>query len=299
MPLLYEEALKLAVEDRQRGVIEEIITDDAMFALMPFTQVADETYSYVREGELAEGAFVAPYEVLEESASTFVPVDTKIVRFAGQVDIDNFMDEVQSGLNPQTATQIAMKAKGMGRQFRKQVVQGNKTTNPLSFDGLRQLVVADRTLSAGVNGNAVSFSALDELLDTVPLGADALVMRRGTWRAIKALNRAFGGNTADMAQLKNFGTVPAYDGVPVIINEFLHDDEVQGTNTATSSIYAVRFNEADGVHGLFKGATAGLRMENIGLLQDRDATRYRLKWYAGMALKATHSLARLRGVTSI
>lgn len=299
MPLLYDVATQLSIEDRQRGVIEEMITDDAIFDLMPFTQVNDETYSYVREGELAEGAFVDPYEVLEESASTVTSHSTKIRRFAGQVDIDNFMDEVQSGLNPQTAIQIAMKAKGMGRQFRKQIIQGSVLADPKGFDGMRALVVADRTLSAGVNGSAVSFAALDELLDAVPLGADALLMRRGTWRAIKSLNRAFGGNTADMVALKNFGTVPAYDGIPVVISEFLPDDEAQGSATNTTSIYAARFNEADGLHGLYKGDKAGIRLEDIGVLADKDATRYRLKWYAGMALKATHSLARLRGVTSV
>ncbi|MTH61196.1 major capsid protein [Paracoccus litorisediminis] len=300
MPLLAAEAAKLSIEDRQRGVIEEIIKDDALFALLPFVGVTDEVYSYVREATLAQGAFVDPYEVLEESASTFTSHSTKIRRFAGQVDIDNFMDEVQSNLNPQTAIQLASKAKGMSLQFRSELVNGDTAVNAKSFDGLRKLTPAGQTLGAGTNGGALSFAQLDELLDAVPKGADCLMMRRGTWRAIRALNRAFGGNVAEDTMIENFGhPVKAYDGTPVIINDFLPANEVQGTANETCSIYALRLNEADGLHGIYGGHSAGVRMEEIGTLEDKDATRYRLKWYAGLVLKATHGVARLKGLTNI
>lgn len=300
MPLLIAEAAKLSMEDRQRGIIEEVIDKDEMFALLPFVQANDETYSYVRENVLAEGAWLDAYEDIEESASTFTPVSTKLKRIAGQVDIDNFMQEVQSNLNDQTAIQLALKAKGMGRQFRSEVVNGDIAVNAKGFDGLRKLTVPGQTLNAGVNGGAVSFTAMDELKDAVKLGADALMMRQGTWRAIRALNRAMGGNTAETIMIENFGRpVPAYDGIPVIINDFLPVNETQGSNSDTTSIYAIRLNEVDGLHGLFGGASAGFRLERVGLLQGKDATRYRMKWYAGMALKATHAIARLKGVTNI
>lgn len=300
MPLLEEEAAKLSMEDRQRGVIEEIIDNDELFALLPFVQANDETYSYVREKTLAEGEWFSAYEDLEESASEFDPVSVKLKRLAGQVDIDNFMDEVQSATNNQVAIQLAAKAKGMGRQFRNVLVNGNSSVNGKQFDGLRTLTPADQTLSAGDNGGSVSFAALDELKDAVKLGADVLMMRQGTWRAIRALNRTMGGNTADTVMLKNFGRpIPVYDGIPVIINDFLKTDETQGTANQTTSIYAMRLNEADGFHGIFGGHSAGMRMEKVGLLEGKDATRWRMKWYVAAALKATHAVARLKGVTNI
>lgn len=300
MPLLAEEAAKLSREDKQRGVIEEVIRDDEMFALLPFVGVKDETYTYTREGTLAQGAFVDPYEELEESASTFINVSTKLRRFAGQVDIDNFMDEVQSELNPQTALQIAAKAKGMGMQFANEVVNGDVTVNAKSFDGLRRLTPATQTLLAGTNGSPISFAALDELIDAVPKGVDALMMRKGTWRAIRALNRAMGGNTAETVMIKNFGKpIKCYDGLPVIINDYLPVNETTGTSDATTSVYALRLNEVDGLHGIYGGHSAGMRLEKIGVRENYDSTRYRLRWYAGLALKATHGVARLRGVTNI
>lgn len=300
MPLLVTEAAKLAMEDRQRGVIEEIIDQDELFALLPFVESLDQTYSYVREKTVAGGDWFSAYEDLEESASTFDPVNTQLKVLAGQVDIDNFTAEVRSRLNDQVAIQLAAKAKGIGRDFRNVLVNGDTAVNAKQFDGLRKLTVASQTLEAGTNGGAISYSALDELLDAVKLGAQALMMRQGTWRAIRALNRAQGGNTADTVMIENFGRpVKAYDGVPVIINDFLPVDEAQGTNDETTSVYAIRLNEVDGFHGLFGGASAGMRLEKVGLLQGRDATRWRIKWYCGAALKATHAVARLKGITNI
>lgn len=300
MPLLAAEAAKLSIEDRQRGVIEEIIDKDDMFALLPFVKVSDETYSYVREKTLAGGAFLDAYEDLEESAATFESVSTKVRRFGGQVLIDNFMDKVQGNLNDQTAIQLAAKAKGMGRDFRNAVVNGDTAVDPKGFDGLRKLTVAAQTLDAGANGGAVSFAALDELKDAVTKGADVLMMRQGTWRAIRSLNRAAGGNTADLNMVNNFGVpMKMYDGTPVIINDFLPVDEVMGTADATTSIYALRMNEVDGLHGIYAGDSAGLSLLDLGHHPTKDARLWRMVWYAGLALKATHGVARLRGITNI
>lgn len=300
MPLLAAEAAKLSIEDRQRGVIEELIDREELFALLPFVRVDDETYSYVRENTVAQGAFFDAYEDLEESASTFTPVSTKLKRFGAQVDVDNFMWKVQSALNDQRAIQVAQKIKGIGFQFKDAIVNGDTAVNAKGFDGLKKLTPGSQTLVAGANGGALSFAALDELKDAVKLGADFLMMRQGTWRALRALNRAMGGNTADHIMLDNFGhPVKVYDGTPVIINDYLPTDEVQGSANETTSIYALRVNEADGFHGIYGGDAAGFTIQDLGLLEKKDASRTRIIWYVGAALKATHAVARLKGITNV
>lgn len=300
MPLLVTEAAKLSQEDKQRGVIEEIIDRESLFALLPFVRSNDKTYTYNREATISEGTFLDPYEDITEGAATFQSVSTQLKVLAGHVDMDNFTTEVQSSLNDQIAIQLAAKAKGIARKFKRTLVTGDVSANPKEFDGIQKLVTSGQTLEAGANGNAVSFAALDELKDMVKLGADVLMMRQGTWRAIRELNRAFGGNTADVAMIENFGhPVPMYDGTPVIINDFLPADEVMGTNDKTCSVYAIRLNEADGLHGLYGGEAAGMRLQPLGDLENKDASRWRIKWYCGLALKATHSLARLKGITNI
>lgn len=300
MPLLRVEAEKLSNNTLLQGIVEEIIDRDAMFAMLPFAQVNSKALVYNRENTLAGADWLDPNDTINESASTFTEVTAKLRILAGDVDVDKFLIETMGDTNNQVVTQLQAKAKGVGRIFHAQVANGDATANTKAFDGLPNLVDPAMSFAVAANGGAITLELLDQLRDMVKMGPDAFIMRSGTWRAIRVLLRAFGGNTAQMIEIENFGVpVPAFDGTPVIINDFLADDEVQGTETAACSIYAARFNEADGLHGIYGGPTAGMRVENIGTVQNKDAYRFRMKWYAGLVLKSTQSLARLKGVTNI
>lgn len=300
MPLLETEANKLSQEMLERGVIEEIIDREALFAVLPFKTVEGKAYLYNREATLSEGDFLDPYDAVQEGAATFSEVTTRLRILAGDVDMDKFLLSTQSDKNPQLAIQIAAKAKALTRKLKRTLVNGNNSVNAKEFDGLKVLTPNTQTLVAGTNGASVTFSMLDELRDAVLLGADCFMMRQGTWRAIKALLRGFNGNSAETIMLPNFGhPVPAIDGMPVIINDFIPANEVTGSSSVTTSIYALRLNEVDGFHGIVGGEAAGLKVEEIGTIQNKDAIRYRVKWYVGAALKATHSVARLSGITNI
>lgn len=301
MPLLRVEAEKLSNNVLEQGVIEEIIDQDAMFALMPFKRIVGKAYVYNRENSLSEAEFLDPYDVVPEGGATFDEVVAKLRILAGDVDVDNFLDETMGDTNNQTAIQIAAKAKGMRRKFQRTLATGNSGTDPKSFDGIAQLCDASQTINAAGEGEALTFEKLDQLLRAVPLGADALVMRGGTHDAILSMLRNLGGTTPDHVTLPGSGiVVPAYRRTPIIINDFLPAEDHGTAGPAnTCSIYAVRFNEADGMHGIFGGPTAGIRVQTIGTLQNKDAERYRMKWYCGTALKSTKSLARLKGITNV
>lgn len=302
MPLLRAEAEKLSNNDLLAGVVEEIIDRDELFALLPFTQVNAKALVYNREKTLSEGSFIAPVTgVVPEGAATFDEVVAKLRVLAGDVDVDKFLNQTMGDTNNQLAIQIAAKAKGLARKFRRTLAIGDSVANVDEFDGVSKFVVAGQTIDAGVNGAAITLSMLDELLDAVKLGADAVMMRSGTLRAFRNVLRTSGNGTdAYMLQLENFGRpLLGHNGVPIIVNDFLPANEVQGTATATCSVYALRLNEVDGFHGLFGGDSAGIVVENIGTVQDKDATRTRLKWYCGTALRATHSVARIKGITNI
>ena len=57
-----------------------------------------------------------------------------------------------------------------------------------------------------------------------------------------------------------------------------------------------RFGEGDGLCGIQNGGT---QTEFWERLEEKDAQRTRIKWYCGLALKATKSLAAIRGVTNV
>lgn len=300
MPLLREEAEKLSNNQLIQGVIEEIIDRDDLFSILPFKGVSGKAYVYNREKTLGGANWLDPNEVIQEESSTFDEVTARLRILAGDVDVDKFLDATMGDTNAQKALQIKQKAKGVAREFHKTLARGDSATNSKQFDGFDKLVTAGQIVDAGANGNPLTLSMLDELCDAVPNGADVIVMRRGTIRAYRALLRATYGTDAVMQQLENFGRpMLTHNGIPIIMNEFLAPDEVKGSSSATTSIYAVRLNEVDGLHGLYGGNNAGIVVEDIGTVQNKDATRTRLKWYCGLALKSTRSIAAVRGVTNI
>ena len=87
-----------------------------------------------------------------------------------------------------------------------------------------------------------------------------------------------------------------YDGIPIIVDDFISDTQVQGSSGATtSSIYAVKFGTAEGVAGLQSG---GIQVEPVGELETKDATRWRVKWYASLAVFSMLGIARVKGITA-
>lgn len=301
MPLLRTVAERMSNNTLLQGVVEEIIDREALLEMLPFQQLNSKALVYNREETLSEGVYLDPNEVVPEEASSVTEHVAKLKILIGDVDVDKFLNSTMSDTNSQLAIQIAMKAKGMMRKFKRTLVNGDEATNAKEFDGIDQICQdTGMEIAAGTNGAALDLAMLDELLSAVKNGADALMMREGTFRALKQLWRLAGGNTGGMLQINNFGlTVPAHDGTPILINDFIPGDVAQGTAPNTASIYAIRFNEADGLHGLYGGDNAGFSLEDIGTVQNKDAMRTRLKWYHSLVLKSTQSMAALRGVTNV
>ena len=314
MPLLKAEADKLSNNQLVAGVIEEIIERDDLFAALPFVRTNGKAYVYHREDVGASNnitagpglpTFLDPNDTIVEGAVPFKEVVTRLRILAGDVDVDKFLQEVESDTNDQMAVQIAKKAKALGRMYHDALANGDSGTNAKQFDGLKALMSNGdsnpaQTVVAGTNGAALTLSMLDQLLDQVPNGADALIMRRGTIRAFRSLLRASGGARPDDFMMSQFGRpMLTHNGIPVLINDFLPGNETTGSNSNTCSVYAVRLNEVDGLHGLYGGSDAGIRLENVGTVQNKDADRIRVKWYCGLALKSTKSMARLSGITNV
>jgi hypothetical protein len=49
----------------------------------------------------------------------------------------------------------------------------------------------------------------------------------------------------------------------------------------------------DGVMGLEHG---GIQIEDVGELETKDATRWRVKWYSGLAVFSMLGVARVKGI---
>jgi hypothetical protein len=313
MPLLAVEAAKLSNNQLMRGVIEEVIDMDFLYRYLPFTRVEGKAHVYNRENALASAQFITVNVDVPESATTFTEVSVTLRIIAGDVDVDNFLQQVQSDHNDQKATQVAFKAKAVARLFSDKLVNGDASTaynlsalggggsvTNVEFDGMDILTVGGQIVTNGTNGGALSFDKLDELMDKVPLGIDAFVASRRTIRDYKKLMRALSNVSPEMVTVPGTAfTTVGYAGKPILLNDFISNAKTVGSSADCSTVYAARFNEDDGFFGLFNGDSAGWTIQEIGQLEKRDATRTRVKWYVAAGLRSTKSLAKMTGVRSI
>jgi hypothetical protein len=224
------------------------------------------------------------------------------------VDVDSFIAATTSDTNDQKAIQIALKAKAVARLFSQKFILGDTATTynlsslgggssvaNVEFSGLDVLASGAMDYDIATDGDTLDFNHMDVLLDKVKLGPDALVMSRRTIREFKAALRAL-SNVAPEFVRSGSQNLLAYTGVPILLNDWVVDNLTVGSATSVcSSIYAMRMNLGDGLHGVYAGDSAGFVVQEIGQLESKDSTRTRIKWYCALALKSTQSLAIARG----
>ncbi|MER4078719.1 hypothetical protein J9A93_29750, partial [Klebsiella pneumoniae] len=79
--------------------------------------------------------------------------------------------------------------------------------------------------------------------------------------------------------------------VPFIVHDF-----IPVADSTKADIYCLHLSEENGVTGLYGGENAGIVVENIGTVQNKDAVRTRVKWYCSLANKHDKAIAALTNV---
>lgn len=295
MALTKVEAAKLTNDLLVRGVVETIISDSSVLQMLPFEQVLGTAVTYNRENAAPTVAWYDVGDTWSESTPTFTQVTATLKILGGDADVDSFLQRTYADPNDLEAEVIAQKAKAVAYEFSQTFYDGDDSVDPKQFDGLVNLVTAGQTLEMGTNGAALTLDKLDELIDQVKPGRpDALCMAKRTRRKLSSLRRA-SGNLLE-TDVDAFGRRALfYDGIPILVDDFIPTGETQGSSGAVcSSIYALKLGR-QGVLGLENG---GIQVEEIGDLETKDAGRWRIKWYVGLALFGTLGLARLKGINN-
>ncbi|KKN73337.1 hypothetical protein LCGC14_0401500 [marine sediment metagenome] len=300
MALLKVEAQKLSNDMLRAGVIENIITSDEVFSMLPFIPVNGRTYRYTREATLGSASFIDVGDTITESAATFTSVSEDLRRIVGDVDVDEFLQGTHSDATDQAATQISKKAKVVGRTYADRFITGDNGTNPKEFDGLIQLCPAAQSFLVATNGAALSFDFLDQLIDLVKIGGQRVfIMNSRTRRAFINLARGVGGTQPETLVVEGIvGPVTAYRGIAILRNDFVPIDQVAGTETAATTVFLAALDEDEGVAGLMAQSQAGIEVEDVGPVQTEDARRWRVKWYASLALHSELAMACATGVNN-
>jgi len=304
MALTLAEASKLSNDMLLQGVVETIAKESPVLQYMPFIEIVGNGLTYNQEKTLPSIDFYDVGDTWVESTPTFEQKTAQLKIVGGDADIDNFLKSTRSNVQDLEAAIIELKAKALKDKFEETFIYGDNTTNPKQFDGLRMLIdtttSGDQVIAMGDAGATLTLAKLDELVDAVKGGKpDLLLMSRRSRRKINALVRAGGGMMeTDRDKWGNF--VEFWDGIPIGVNDWILDTHTLsgGVETATtggtnSTIYAVQFGE-----GALCGLTSPgfLQAESLGSLEDKDATRTRLKWYCSLALFSSVKAAALIGV---
>ncbi|MFC2001795.1 major capsid protein [Chloroflexota bacterium] len=303
MALTLEEAAKLSTDMLLQGVVETFVKDSAVLQQLPFIEIVGNGLTYNQEKTLPSLDFYDVGDTWVESTPTFEQITANLKIMGGDADVDNFLKSTRSTVQDLEGAVIELKAKALRDKFEETVVYGDATTNPKQFDGLKKLIdtatASDQVVAMGATGATLTLSKIDEIIDAVKGGKPALLMSRRSRRKINSLVRAAGGMMeTDRDKWGNF--VQIWDGVPIGVNDWILDTHTVASSLETgttggtcSTIYAVQFGE-----GVLCGLTSPghLQAEPVGSLENKDASRTRVKWYVSLALFSSIKAAALIGV---
>jgi hypothetical protein len=182
-------------------------------------------------------------------------------------------------------------------------------------DGLITLVDPSQVqLPRNVNGDAMSFDILDELLERMDkfnvVGEVAFVMHTRQLRALKARGRGLGGARIED---RMFGSarVPMYEGnYPLLATKYI-PNVVQGTSQTSHSVFAVNMNSDKGFFGLTAGGPEGLGMQtasasgdpvmgfkirDLGMAKEFNGDEEMIVWNGAFGNRSVQGIAEYKGV---
>lgn len=299
------ESAKLALNDLVAGIIENIITVNRMYEVLPFDGIDGNALAYNRENALGDvDVYGVGDTIAAKAAATFTQVTSTLTSIIGDAEVNGLIQQTRSGFgNDQTAVQIASKAKSAGRKYQDMLVNGTGSSD--QFSGLLTLLDSGQTVDAGTNGAALSFADMDEMLDNVTDKdgqVDYITMNARPLRSYMGLLRALGGASInEVVMLPSGAEVPAYRGVPIFRNDYLPINQTHGTETAATTILAGTLDDGSrqhGISGLTAANMAGIQVVDVGESETKDEHIWRIKWYSGLACFSLKGLAGLEGVNN-
>ena len=312
---------RLSTDYTEKGIIQTIIKDNPLFEKLPFIEIVGNALKYNMETGLAGATWYQVGDVWGESTPIWAQRSAALTILGGDADVDSFIAQTRSDVQDVEAAIIELKAKAIAHEFQNMLIRGATyhQTNANSMKGVMKLLAEcqaegattlDSLLNAQVMNAAaadapdtpvaLSLPLLDKLVDLVLGGKpDFIMMSKAMRRKLTDLRRGAGSVITGL--VTEYGTqVEAYNGIPVITNDWIPDTmnttanvggnpslelvsgAWYGTN-ANSPIFAFQVGE-NALCGL---QNQGIQTEKMGGLETKDARRTRIKWYCAMTLFST------------
>lgn len=282
--LTLKESLDMTNDKLQAGVIETLATESKLLAVLPFMTIEGGGYSYNVETGLPDVGFRGLNEPYNPSNAKRERKTEHLVILGGEAVVDSFQVEVHSDVNNLLAIETALKAKAIANKFEKTFISGDVDEDVNAFDGIKKRVtetgnfIASGSLAA--EGVETLADHLDNLLDMVQGGADALIMNKATRRKLTREARNSIEYTTNSFGVQQY----VYGGVPII-------DVEADIMPENNEVFAVRFGEREAVAGL--QSRSGVNVKPLGELGETPQVKNRIEWFVGLAVFNPYTIAYL------
>lgn len=305
------EAQKLIQNDLISGIVEDIITTNPVWQVMPWTSYTGQAVIVNREETLGDTQHLAVGgTITAKSPSANVQNTYTATTTIGDAELNGLVaaQSASAGVN-QLGVEISSKAKSVGRKLQTGMAIGDGTG--ANLNSLHTEVDASQYTSVSA-GQALSFELLDELLDLVKAKdgeVDFLMLPGRTLRSYRTLVRALGGVNETIAfDMGNGRTrnVDTYNNIPMFQNDYLSVTETANgaalTTGALTSVYAGCWDDGSSKTGIAmihpEGTPMGFGVEMVGASETKDETIARVKSYSNFVSFNRRALARLPSINN-
>lgn len=312
---------KQSKDPLQKGFIMDLLRYSDLLKVVPFRTVEGLQVSGQRWQTLPSAAFRKIGAGYTESTGNVEDIAETLVALGGDVKVDRFLTGNGNVIEDPLVTQMRMKAKAVAFKFNDAFINGDTASDADSFEGLKkrhsnmpsrmdiQLDAAGDSLKV-LASTANEHAFIDAIHQAVKYvdGANAILCNETTWLGLGQVARrlnlfqnitdAYGRTWSTISS--GSAMVPFVDvglksdkSTEIILNT---EDPGDGGNDATS-IYVVRMDDEDGLHGL---NLAGHELEvydplNGGEMETGPQYLRRIDWGVGLFNLSQYVIARISG----
>jgi len=299
------ESAKLSNDTLIAGVIENIVTVNQSFQVMPFEGIVGNSLAYNRELALGDVEVIAVGDsITANNAATSTRVTSELTTIIGEAYINNLIQSTRSNYTDQAENQIRSKAKSVGREYQDMFINGDSGTTATDFDGLLTLATVGNTVSAtATDGDALTLAKLDTAMSLVTAKdgeIDFIMMNDRELNTYFGILRAHGGvGIGEVVTLPNGAQVPTYRGTPIFRNNYIPVTQTQGGSSAASSVIMGCWDDGsmdNGIVGLTAENDFGIAVNELGRIPGKDESGWQITMYAGLACFNNNALVVVDGI---
>lgn len=320
MTITLAQLVKLETDPKKQYIIANLLREVKIMETLPFTNVNSLKSIAVRYRILPSVAFRKIGAGYTASEGDVEQVWEAVYALGGEINYDRVFEMVSNTIVDMKKLQTDMKVQSLAMTFNDYFINGDHASDADGFEGLKKRVsnmpsrqtvyfagassaALDPTASAA-NGRAF-FDALEQMHYKTNRGDhNAFICNEGTKWGVGRVARyiAFaGGNILEVTKDSFDRQIPTLWGSPVIdiglkkdqSTEIITDTETAGDAASdATSIYAMAFNEQQGVTGIQLRNLEIYDPLNGGEQESLPAKQLRLEWWLGLASFGSYGICR-------